>query len=251
VGEWGLAPAVISTRNPEFPKTETTFPTGSGTTSLLGGTVSHSATSGTQTVALLPYKNLRFEGGGTKRFPSGTTHISGDFTIGGTASGDSTTNSATVEFNDAGAQAVAAMNYYSLTFSNAGTKTIGAGTTAAGNFTTSGTVTASCGGALTVTGTVTIGSGTTFSGGSATIDFNGAAMLYAPHYIIEGPDQTRSSIINLDSVSPYPSASGSSPMTASHWATPARSHSPAAALSSLTTQNSSANFLPTKSGRAM
>jgi hypothetical protein len=111
---------------------------------------------------------------GTKTFAAGTTHIAGNLSIGGTAVGNGTTNSTTINFNGSGAQAVGAISYYHLTLSNAGTKTLAASPiTVQGDLTTSGTVTSSCSSALTVNRNVSVGSGTTFNGGSGTLDFNG------------------------------------------------------------------------------
>jgi hypothetical protein len=130
--------------------------------------------SGAQTVGAISYYHLTLSNAGTKTFAAGTTYIAGNLSISGTATGNGTTNSTTINYNGSGAQAVGAMSYYHLTLSNAGTKTFAASPiTVQGDLTTSGTVTASCSSALTVNRNVSIGSGTTFTGGSGTLDFNG------------------------------------------------------------------------------
>ncbi|MBI3585648.1 MAG: hypothetical protein HY088_00775, partial [Ignavibacteriales bacterium] len=94
--------------------------------------------SGSQAVAAVNYHNLTFSNGGTKMFASGTTGITGNFTVsGGTA--NATTNATTIDFNGTGTQAVAAINYYNLTMSNGGVKTFASGTTTmSGNYIVSG-----------------------------------------------------------------------------------------------------------------
>ncbi|MFI5253741.1 MAG: beta strand repeat-containing protein, partial [Bacteroidota bacterium] len=59
------------------------FASVSGTTSLTGGTVGYTATSGSQTVAALSYVNLTVSGGGTSTLASGTTSVSGGLTVSG------------------------------------------------------------------------------------------------------------------------------------------------------------------------
>jgi hypothetical protein len=130
--------------------------------------------SGAQAVRAISYYHLTLSNAGTKTFAAGTTGIAGNLSISGTAVGNATANSTTINYNGSGAQAVGAISYYNLTLSNAGTKTFAASPiTVQVDLTTSGTVTASCSSALTVNRNVSIGSGTTFNGGSGTLDFNG------------------------------------------------------------------------------
>ncbi|MDO9153884.1 MAG: hypothetical protein Q7U47_09300, partial [Paludibacter sp.] len=85
---------------------------------------------------------LTFSNAGVKTFPSGTTGITGNFTISDAATGDAIANNTTINYNGSGAQNAGAINYNNLTFSNAGVKTFSAGTTGiAGIFTISGTAT--------------------------------------------------------------------------------------------------------------
>ena len=115
-----------------------------GTTKSLGSTSTLDfAYAGAQTVAALTYGHLKLSTSGTKTLAAGTTGIAGNLTVGGTAVGNATTNSATVDFNGGGAQNVGAILYHNLTFSNAGTKTFASGSTPiAGTFTISGSAAA-------------------------------------------------------------------------------------------------------------
>ena len=61
--------------------TQGAFPTVSGTTTLNGGTVGYTATSGSQTVTPLSYVNLQVSGGGTSTLGIGTTTVSGNLSI--------------------------------------------------------------------------------------------------------------------------------------------------------------------------
>ncbi|MBI3586262.1 MAG: hypothetical protein HY088_03930, partial [Ignavibacteriales bacterium] len=112
-----------------------------GITSLVatasGNTVNHQF-SGAQTVRAMNYTNLTLSGSGTKTLSSGTTGVSGIFTVSGVTV-DATTNSSTVDYNGSGSQTIAAIAYMNLSLSNAGTKTFISGTTQiAGNLTVSG-----------------------------------------------------------------------------------------------------------------
>jgi autotransporter-associated beta strand protein len=118
------------------------FPTNYNTITINAtSTVEFSGTN--QAVLAQNYGNLTLSNSGTKTFAAGITGIAGAFTINGSATPNLTTNSTTVDYNNAGAQTVAAVNYYNLTLSNSGTKTFAAGTAVIGNaFTISGTATA-------------------------------------------------------------------------------------------------------------
>ncbi|MEX1274536.1 MAG: hypothetical protein WEB62_01295 [Bacteroidota bacterium] len=135
--------------------TEAAFPSVAGTVSISGGTTGYVA-SGAQSVATIGYHHLNLAGSGTKTFGSGTTMVTGDLTIGGTAIADATTNSTTIAYNG-GAQLVGAVNYHNLTLSNAGTKTFAAGVTGIAN-------------ALSITGTASADA----TSNSTTIDYNGS-----------------------------------------------------------------------------
>ena len=114
----------------------------SGASFTFGSTVEYNGTN--QTVADMPYSNLTLSNTGTKTFAAGTTGISGTFTISGSASAQTLTNSSTIDYNG-GAQNIIVIpsGYYSLTLSNAGTKTFLSGaTTIYSTFTISGSATA-------------------------------------------------------------------------------------------------------------
>ena len=118
---------------------------GSGTTSIggnltLSGTATGDATtnlstinynaSGAQAIANIQYYHLSLNGSGTKTFAAGTSYINGNFTLGGTATADATTNATTINYSGSGGQAIANITYNNLTLSNAGTKSFTTGTTA-------------------------------------------------------------------------------------------------------------------------
>ncbi|MEX0736808.1 MAG: hypothetical protein WD182_05150, partial [Bacteroidota bacterium] len=96
-----------------------------------GTTVDFNGT-GTQNVAAMNYNNLTFSNTGTRVFGSGTTGIAGDFTA-SSGFANTTTNSATIDFNGSGTQAVAAINYHNITFSSGGTKRFASGTSRIAN----------------------------------------------------------------------------------------------------------------------
>ena len=139
-----------------------------GTTRTLGATSTVNYSGTAQTVTALSYGHLTLSNSGTKTFASGTTNIAGNMTISGTATGNATTNTATIDYNGAGAQNVGAMNYHNLTLSNAGVKTFASGTSGiASTFTISGSASANA------------------TTNSTTIDYNGAvdqAMLAMNYY---------------------------------------------------------------------
>ncbi len=107
--------------------TAASFPTVTGTTTISGGTVGYTA-AGAQTVSAINYYDLALSNSGTKTFASGTTGIGNSLTLSGSATANTTTNSATVDFNKAGSQTVNAINYHNLTLSNSGIKTLESGT---------------------------------------------------------------------------------------------------------------------------
>ncbi|MDO9152677.1 MAG: hypothetical protein Q7U47_03035, partial [Paludibacter sp.] len=137
-GTGGLTNAATGTLNINF-----TGVTGITTlTATASGNTVNYGFAGTQTVFATNYHHLTFSNAGVKTFPSGTTGITGNFTISDAATGDATTNNTTINYNGSGAQNAGAINYNNLTFSNAGVKTFSAGTTGiAGVFTISGTAT--------------------------------------------------------------------------------------------------------------
>lgn len=81
---------------------------------------------GAQNVAAIDYQDLEFAVSGTKLFATGTTKIAGSFSLSGTAIADATTNTTTIEFDGAGAQSLAAINYdnLSITGTRVGTPAI-------------------------------------------------------------------------------------------------------------------------------
>ncbi|MFA6455220.1 MAG: hypothetical protein WCW40_00250, partial [Bacteroidota bacterium] len=113
--------------------------------------------SGAQVVGAMDYYDVALANAGTKTFASGISRIANTFTIGGTASADAITNSATIEYNGAGTQTVNAINYHHLTLATSGTKTFAAGTTGIA-------------GVLSLTGSAAADATTN----SATILYNGA-----------------------------------------------------------------------------
>ncbi len=62
--------------------TEASFPTVTGSTTLMAGTVGYTASSGSQTVAVKNYANLTISGGGTKTL-AGTITPTGDLSVNG------------------------------------------------------------------------------------------------------------------------------------------------------------------------
>jgi len=119
--------------------------------------------SGAQSVLSINYTNLSFSNNGLKTIQAGVTGIAGDFTISGSATADATTNADTVDYNGAGNQAVAAINYSAMRFSNGGTKTLSAGTTRIAT-------------AFTISGTAGVDATTN----STTVEFNGTANQASP-----------------------------------------------------------------------
>ncbi|MBI3579904.1 MAG: hypothetical protein HY089_10900 [Ignavibacteriales bacterium] len=112
-----------------------------GITSLVatasGNTVNYQF-AGAQTIRAMNYTNLTLSGSGTKTLSSGTTGVSGIFTVPGVTV-DATTNNSTVDYNGGGSQTIAGIGYMNLSLTNAGTKTFPTGTTQiAGSFTISG-----------------------------------------------------------------------------------------------------------------
>lgn len=90
-----------------------------------GSTVDYSS-AGAQSVAAFDYRSLTLGGGGVKTIASGTTRISGDLTLSGSATADAVSNSSTIEYNGTTAQSVAGLAYHALTLSNSGVKTLSA-----------------------------------------------------------------------------------------------------------------------------
>ncbi|GJQ20529.1 MAG: hypothetical protein HBSIN02_08840 [Bacteroidia bacterium] len=148
-GDFLLAAGVMNT--------ETTFPAVTGTVTISGGTVGYTGAAG-QTVAVQSYHDLALSGSGTKTLGSGVTRLTGDFTIGGSAVADATSNAGTVEYNGGGTQSVAAIHYHHLTLTNAGSKVFQAGTVGvAGDFSIGGSAVADA---------ITNGSTVDYNGGS-------------------------------------------------------------------------------------
>jgi hypothetical protein len=151
------------------------------------GTVSLTKTGGTATLT----GNVNGDGlsingiGGTLNLGTGLTHtFTGDWTrtngtldggastliVGGNASGAGgafTASTSTVEWNAAGAQTLAGVNYNNLALSGSGVKTLQAGTTTiGGDLALNGTAATTAVAGLSVGGSVTLGSGTIFTAGA-------------------------------------------------------------------------------------
>ena len=123
-------------------KTEASFPTVSGTTTL-GATSTVEYNGAAQTIAAKNYGHLTLSNTGTKTFANGTSGIAGTFTISGSATAQTLGGTCTIDYNGSGAQTVRAIGYNNLTLSNAGTKTFASGvTTVYAAFTISGSAAA-------------------------------------------------------------------------------------------------------------
>ena len=101
----------------------------------------------------------------------GTLTVAGTLLIGGTSNfpANYTTNSftgGTVNYDNAGIQTVAALNFNNLILSGSGIKTLQAGTTSLGSLTLSGTASATTVGALSISGNLIVGTGTTLATGA-------------------------------------------------------------------------------------
>lgn len=161
-----------------------------------------------QTVKATNYYDLTFSGSGAKTLAAGTTAISGDFTLSGTASttavvgltvggnitlgtgttftagafthnitgdwlnngGTFTNTGSTINLNgaDQSIGGSSATTFNNLTLAGSGVKTISTTPAISGNFTLSGTASTTAIAALTIGGNVTLGSGTTFTAGPYT-----------------------------------------------------------------------------------
>ena len=121
-----------------------------------GSTIDYNGSS--QPVTALGYNNLKLSNTGTKTFASGTTSISGNFSVTlppppyapignysknynpnyqtasvlGDITINTTANSSNIDYNGNGNQTVLAIDYYDLTLSNSGTKIFAAGTVGIG-----------------------------------------------------------------------------------------------------------------------
>jgi hypothetical protein len=158
------------------------------------GTLSLTKTAGTATLqGNINAAALSINGaGGTLNLGTGRTHvITGNWTriagtlngatsllrIGGTAVGAGGTFSAgtgTVEWNAAGSQTIAGVDYYNLTLSGSGIKTLQVGSNGiGGNFVLSGSAQATAVVNMTIGGGVTLGTGTTFNAGAFTHNIAG------------------------------------------------------------------------------
>ena len=146
--------------------TQGAFPKVTGTVTLSGGTVGYTAT-GAQSISVQSYYHLTLSGGGTKTFGPDTTSIAGDFTLGGSATADATSNSTTIVYNGPGGQAVEGINYHNLVLSNAGTKTLASGTVGIAN-------------SLTITGTAAVDA--TTNADTVNYDGSGAQTVQAINY---------------------------------------------------------------------
>lgn len=135
-------------------------------TAAIGGTFEYYKATG-QNVAPAYYTDLTLSGAGTKSF-SGTTKISGVYTVGGGAR-DYATGTSTVEFNGGGAQTITGeSNYYAVTLSAAGGKTLASAMTLTNAFShTGGLLDINTGGSLAL--------GTTAS--FAVLNINGSGLL--------------------------------------------------------------------------
>jgi hypothetical protein len=143
------------------------FPSVTGTTSLNGGTVSYSG-SAAQTISALSYVNLTLGNSGVKTFATGTTNISGNLTISGSATTNCTTNNSTLNFNGAAAQTITGTgSYNNLIINNSTGVSIAS---ASGSQTIGGTLTLTAGALTTNGNTFTLLS---TSGGTARIDGTG------------------------------------------------------------------------------
>lgn len=96
------------------------------TPTLSSSTIEYNATSGSQIITPFPsvnaYNNLTLSGAATKTFSASSYFITKDFVVtGGTPS---ISSSATFEFSGASVQALAAMDYPTLTLSGSGNKTL-------------------------------------------------------------------------------------------------------------------------------
>ena len=91
----------------------------SGTVNFNGG--------GAQSIGATTYYNLSLINIGTKTFATGTTSISGAFSVSGGATPNATSFATAILYNGTIAQTVLAMAYDTLSVSNSGTRTLGAG----------------------------------------------------------------------------------------------------------------------------
>ena len=157
------------------------------------GTVSMTKTGGVATLTgNINGAGLTINGtGGTLNLGTGLTHtLTGNWTntagtlnggssllkIGGSVVGSGgifTAGTGTVEWNAAGAQTLAGVNYNNLTLSGSGIKTLSTGTSISGNLTTSGTASTTAVEGLTIGGNLIVGSGTTFAASTFTHNLGG------------------------------------------------------------------------------
>ncbi|HLA69080.1 MAG TPA: hypothetical protein VJN65_05205, partial [Bacteroidota bacterium] len=90
---------------------------------------------GAQAVPAGDYTALTFANAGTKTLGSGTTRISGIFSLAGSAVADLTANNTTVEFNGSANQDAPGIAYYNLVASNTGARLLVSNVTVNNNFT--------------------------------------------------------------------------------------------------------------------
>jgi hypothetical protein len=152
-----------------------TFTPGTNTYTTTGSTVNYNK-AGAQLVVTFNYNDLALSNSGLKTFGTGTSGIKGALTFGGTATANTTTNSATISYNGSANQTVASLTYYGLTIASTGGVVTGINTPVT-NFTiSSGTLDLNTS-TLTITGPATYTAGTinngtiTSTGSSST--FNG------------------------------------------------------------------------------
>ncbi|RIW15146.1 T9SS C-terminal target domain-containing protein [Algoriphagus lacus] len=151
----------------------------SGTFDLGAFTVNRTNGGGTLTLGV----NTNLLVGGTSNFPSNYTTRNIDCT-------------STVNYNAAGNQTLAEVNYGNLVLSGSGVKTLQSGTTQiCTNFTLSGTASTTAVTGLTIGGNVDIGTGTTFSAASFTHNVGG-------NWTNSGTFTAGNSTVNFNSANP-------------------------------------------------
>lgn len=157
--------------------TAAAFPTVSGTIDVSGGTVGFTG-SIAQTIPAYQYNNLTSSSTGSRTLAnSGTIGITGTFTPG---TNTYTVAGSTVDFNNAGQQAIASFNYHNLLLSNAGEKIFGSGTTGIA-------------GTLSITGSAT----TNATANASTISYNGSANQTATAIIYYNLDAANAAGVTL------------------------------------------------------
>ena len=151
------------------------------TTTTIGGNLTLSGTATGTLVANLSIAGDLNIGSGTsldlatftanRATTGGTLTVAGTLLIGGTSNfptnySTNTFTGGTVNYDNAGVQTVAALNFNNLILSGSAVKTLQAGTTTLGSLTLSGSATTTTVGALSITGNLSVGTGTTLSTGA-------------------------------------------------------------------------------------